>query len=125
MLEDLHACTKIGDGGYRAPETYEKDKIRRLADIFSLAILLYYIWSYGEHPYGNDPIRWCSNIRDDDNRSLANLLVPDAESATDLLQNMLVSEDKRYNIAKVLEHPYSMKGTLVFFSFKFDKKLFT
>lgn len=95
----------IGTDGFRAPETYNCNKIRKESDIFSLAILMYHVWSYGYHPFGEISL-WSYNIKEHNPPVLTGLLVPDKETAIDLLQGMLKNEpEERSAITKVRTHP--------------------
>lgn len=102
---------RIGTDGFRAPETYRIDQINKYADIFSLAIVLYYIWTDGRHPFSDDITMWTHNICNYKGLCLENLLVPDKERAKDLLSKMLKEESHdRLNIAGVREHEYICEG---------------
>lgn len=82
--------SKRGTDGYRAPETYISDVISKFADIYSLGLVIYFIWSQGEHPFGDDPIAWPLNIKMDQNRNLDGLLVGDHAEARALIEKMLM-----------------------------------
>lgn len=105
----------IGTDGYRAPETYNKDKIKKESDIFSLAILLYHVWSYGHHAFDPKSL-WSYNIKECKPPAFTNLLVPDGDCAVQLLQIMLVNDpEQRANITDVRNHPFNTRavnGTL-------------
>lgn len=79
----------IGTSGYRAPEVCNNDECTESSDIFSLALIFYFLWSYGLHPYGDDPDEWNINIKKRRDPSFQGLLVEDVEKAVELLQEML------------------------------------
>lgn len=99
--------TNVGAGtdGYRAPETYNSDVVSQRADIFSLGLVFYFLWSNGQHPFGNDPDMWNYNIKKNKNRDFSQLQLPDNESAELLLQCMLQFTDtNRPTAAMVLSN---------------------
>lgn len=115
-LTTMSVSTRIGTDGYRAPETY-KDKtnesrhMKKSADIFSFGILLCHIWSYGRHPYGEEPTLWANRIKTGKSPDLSKLLIPNAEKAKDLLRKMLkVNEKERCTIEDVEKHEYINQG---------------
>nr|XP_039258319.1 uncharacterized protein LOC120334870 isoform X1 [Styela clava] len=85
---------RLGTDGYRAPETYNSGDISQHADIYSLALVIYFIWSYGEHPFGDDPDDWNSNIKRNKNRNFDRLQLYEKVTATKLLESMLEFEPK-------------------------------
>lgn len=100
----------IGTDGFRAPETYNCNTIRKESDVFSLAILLYHVWSYGYHPFG-DITLWSFNIKEHKPPVLTGLLVPDKETAVDILNGMLENDpEKRSTITKVRTHQFNAQG---------------
>lgn len=106
--------TKIGIDGFRAPETYIENANEKASDIFSLGILLYYIWSYGRHPFGDDGTLWAHNIKNRKNFGLKKLLIPDEETAKGLLLKMLENDcKKRCSIEDVRNHDYICQGSIL------------
>lgn len=100
----------IGTDGYRAPETYNKDTIKKQSDIFSLAILLCHVWSYGYHPFDPKSL-WSFNIKEGNAPDFSRLLVPDGECAKDLLRTMLVNDpEHRASITDARNHPFNTRG---------------
>lgn len=100
----------IGTDGYRAPETYNKDSITKESDIFSLAILLYHVWSYGYHPFDPKSL-WSHNIKELKPPNFSRLLVPDIEGAKKLLLSMLVNNPhERACTNDVRNHPFNTRG---------------
>lgn len=56
----------VGSDGYRSQESYNLDiKLTKMADIFSLGIVMAQLISRGEHPFGTDPNDWSFYIRKD------------------------------------------------------------
>ena len=103
----------IGTDGFRAPETYNKDEIKRHADIFSLGIVLFYIWTHGKHPFGEDPAIWSYNIKTGTPQDLSGLLIPSKENAKDLLNQMLKKDQKsRPRVADIRNHDFIQQGRL-------------
>ncbi|XP_039273764.2 uncharacterized protein LOC120347754 isoform X1 [Styela clava] len=93
--------------GYRAPETYNKNIISRLADIFSLALVMFFLWSYGQHPFGDDMHLWNFNIKKGKGLDLSRLLVPGSDMAKTLLKKMLEFEPiSRPKIKEILNDEY-------------------
>nr|XP_039255016.1 serine/threonine protein kinase OSK1-like isoform X2 [Styela clava] len=64
---------RVGTDGWRAPETYNADVISKKADIFSMGLVMYFIWTKGCHPFGNDPDDWNRNIKRNQYRDLSKL----------------------------------------------------
>nr|XP_039254370.1 serine/threonine-protein kinase ssp1-like [Styela clava] len=63
----------VGTDGWRAPETYNANVISEKSDIFSMGLVLYFIWAKGCHPFGNNPKDWNSNIKQNQYRDLSKL----------------------------------------------------
>lgn len=106
----------IGTDGYRAPETYQTGNITKSSDVFSLGIILYHVWTYGSHPFGEDPDIWSYNIKHgkivEGDEFTKRLLIPDPKNrARDLLLHMLKNEHiERLVITQVMDHEYISQG---------------
>lgn len=98
---------RVGTDGYRAPETYNSDEISFKADIFSLGLTFYFIWSKGRHPYGEDPDYWNGYIKENRTKDLSRLLMDwdKRMKAYDLLRWMLrFAPRERPSIQEVKDH---------------------
>lgn len=98
---------QAGTDGYRAPETYNTNQISLSADIFSLGLVIYFVWSYGYHPYGHEVDLWNYSIKTNRNRNLHDLCVPDVETVKGLLEWMLrFNQTERPSTQQILNHEY-------------------
>nr|XP_039262527.1 serine/threonine-protein kinase/endoribonuclease IRE1-like isoform X1 [Styela clava] len=108
----------LGTDGYRPPESFVTGfPTSQKTDIYSLAVIVYYVWSDGQHPFGDERDLWNHFMKNHKNLNLDGLLVPNAEVAKDLLEWMLqLVPRKRPMINKVLSHKYmappNVKGLL-------------
>ncbi|XP_077972231.1 serine/threonine-protein kinase/endoribonuclease IRE1-like [Styela clava] len=108
----------LGTDGYRPPESFVPGfPTSQKSDIYSLAVIVYYVWSDGKHPFGDERDLWNHFMKNHKNLNLTGLLVPDAEVAKDLLEWMLqFVPRKRPMINEVLSHKYmappNVKGLL-------------
>ncbi|XP_077972235.1 uncharacterized protein LOC120340067 [Styela clava] len=98
----------LGTDGYRPPESFVPGfPTSQKTDIYSLAVIVYYVWSNGKHPFGDEKDLWNHFMKNHKNLNLDGLLVPDAEVAKDLLEWMLqFFPRKRPIINEVLSHKY-------------------
>nr|XP_039257810.1 serine/threonine-protein kinase/endoribonuclease IRE1-like [Styela clava] len=85
---------RVGTDGWRAPETYNKDIISQKADIFSLGLVYFFMWSGGRHPFGSDPDDWNRNIKKYINRDLDHLVTMGTSYVIDLIAWMLAFDDE-------------------------------
>ncbi|XP_077972653.1 uncharacterized protein LOC120340026 [Styela clava] len=108
----------LGTDGYKPPESFVPGfPTSQKTDIYSLAVIVYYVWSDGKHPFGDERDLWNHFMKNHKNLNLDGLLVPDAEIAKDLLEWMLqFVPRKRPMISEVLSHQYmapsNVKGLL-------------
>ncbi|XP_077972188.1 serine/threonine-protein kinase Nek5-like [Styela clava] len=108
----------LGTDGYRPPESFVPGfPTSQKTDIYSLAVIVYYVWSDGKHPFGDENDLWNHFMKNHKNLNLDGLLVPEAEVAKDLLEWMLqFVPRKRPMINEVLSHKYmaplNVKGLL-------------
>ncbi|XP_077972546.1 uncharacterized protein LOC120340063 [Styela clava] len=108
----------LGTDGYRPPESFVPGfPTSQKTDIYSLAVIVYYVWSDGKHPFGDERDLWNHFMKNHKNLNLDGLLVPDKEVAKDLLEWMLqFVPRKRPIINEVLSHKYmaptNVKGLL-------------
>ncbi|XP_077972047.1 uncharacterized protein LOC144427161 [Styela clava] len=108
----------LGTDGYRPPESFVSGfPTSQKTDIYSLAVIVYYVWSGGKHPFGDERDLWNHFMKNHKNLNLDGLLVPEAEVAKDLLEWMLqFVPRKRPMINEILSHQYmappNVKGLL-------------
>nr|XP_039257877.1 serine/threonine-protein kinase/endoribonuclease IRE1-like [Styela clava] len=96
---------RVGTDGWRAPETYNKDIISQKADIFSLGLVYFFMWSGGRHPFGSDPDDWNKNIKKYINRDLDLLAKMGTSYVIDLIAWMLAFDDaERPTCEKIKQH---------------------
>ncbi|XP_077972688.1 uncharacterized protein LOC144427389 [Styela clava] len=98
----------LGTDGYRPPESFvDGFPTSQKTDIYSLGVIVYYVWSDGKHPFGDERDLWNHFMKNHKNLNLDGLLVPDNEVAKDLLEWMLqFVPRKRPMINEVLSHKY-------------------
>lgn len=94
--------TLVGTPGYRAPEVCNNFECTESSDIFSLGLIFYFMWSYGLHPYGDDPDEWNINVKRKKNPDLRGLVIEDVDKAVDLLRKMLHHSPSQRPTAKEL-----------------------
>nr|XP_039256935.1 serine/threonine-protein kinase/endoribonuclease ire-1-like [Styela clava] len=96
---------RVGTDGWRAPETYNSNVISKATDVYSLALVIYYIETDGHHPFGDDPDDWNANIKK--NRGLDLSKLQDKTEIVDLLRWMLrFKQRERPTIEQVQKHKY-------------------
>lgn len=92
------ACLLAIDRGNKTYRASTKD------DIFSLGMLIYYIWSSGCHPFGNPSFR-ASNIRQ--NKPTIDNAIEENFDFQNLVRAMIHNDpEQRPNINQVIEHPF-------------------
>lgn len=86
----------LGTDGYRAPEMHsDSPEASFYSDTFSLGIMLFALFSNGEHPFGRDKYKWRTNIIDNKKRDFSSILRFDhpnghkREQLIDLLKSAL------------------------------------
>lgn len=81
-----------GSEGFKAPETFSTSPTYSYsADIFPLGINVYFIFTNGKHPFGDNPYRWAVNIMDNRDRDLTKIpafKAPHTERRPQLLQSL-------------------------------------
>nr|XP_039257935.1 serine/threonine-protein kinase/endoribonuclease IRE1-like [Styela clava] len=96
---------RVGTDGWRAPETYNKDIISQKADIFSLGLVYFFMWSGGRHPFGSDPDDWNKNIKKYINRDLDHLVKMGTSYVIDLIAWMLALDgEERPTCEEIKQH---------------------
>ncbi|XP_077972234.1 interferon-induced, double-stranded RNA-activated protein kinase-like [Styela clava] len=116
--QTIYTRKGLGTDGYRPPESFVPGfPTSQKTDIYSLAVIVYYVWSDGKHPFGDERDLWNHFMKNHKNLNLDGLLVPDKEVAKDLLEWMLqFVPRKRPMINEVLSHKYmappNVKGLL-------------
>ncbi|XP_077968555.1 uncharacterized protein LOC144422702 [Styela clava] len=114
QLRKGHFVTKmstlrVGTDGWRAPEIYLSDSCSKQSDIFSSALVIYFISTDGSHPFGNDPDSWNLNIKRYQGCDLSKL----EGDLEDLVGWMLrFRPQDRPNIEQIRKHKY-FHGQLV------------
>nr|XP_039248398.1 serine/threonine-protein kinase Nek6-like [Styela clava]XP_039248399.1 serine/threonine-protein kinase Nek6-like [Styela clava] len=114
----IRSSKGLGTDGYRAPESFVSGfPTSQITDIYSLAVLIYYLWSNGRHPFGNEKDLWNHFMKNNLNMNLDRILLPYADIAKDLLIWMLQFVPRnRPIIDQVLSHKYmvpnNVKGLL-------------
>nr|XP_039265913.1 leucine-rich repeat serine/threonine-protein kinase 2-like isoform X1 [Styela clava] len=95
----------VSADGWRAPEDLlGESPPSKASDVFSLALILYFFWSHGKHPYGDKSISWNHYISRNKNRDLTRLKIQNADSAKQLLESMLqVDPTRRPTASEVLQ----------------------
>nr|XP_039263528.1 microtubule-associated serine/threonine-protein kinase 4-like isoform X1 [Styela clava] len=95
-----------GTDGWRAPEVLlHEPHDPMISDTYSLALNLFYLWSYGKHAFGNDPDSWNHYIKHGINLDLSQMLIQNSVEANQLLKSMLEREpSKRPSTREVMEH---------------------
>nr|XP_039255921.1 calcium/calmodulin-dependent protein kinase type II subunit gamma-like isoform X1 [Styela clava] len=118
-----HGCSvtaqsiaRVGTDGFRAPETYLHDIISQQADIFSLGLVMYFLWSNGLHPFGAEPDLWNYNIKMSKNLNLEGLLINHVKKATNMLNRMLKFEPYQRPSADELKGHALFQYSVVFSS---------
>ncbi|XP_077972186.1 serine/threonine-protein kinase/endoribonuclease IRE1-like [Styela clava] len=116
--QTIYTRKGLGTDGYRPPESFVPGfPTSQKTDIYSLAVIVYYVWSDGKHPFGDERDLWNHLMKNHKNLDLGGLLVPEKEVAKDLLEWMLqFVPRKRPMINEVLSHKYmappNVKGLL-------------
>lgn len=102
-----------GTEGFRAPEVYlDPPELMFASDVFSIAIVIFYLTTLGYHPFGDQPHDWGYNIRYSKNRDLSFLyrlsILPSTKlSLYDLVGSSLRKDPSRRPIAKaMLRHEF-------------------
>ncbi|KAM9971852.1 hypothetical protein ACTFIW_011835 [Dictyostelium discoideum] len=92
-----------GQGGYHPIEVLQSKRMTKSVDIFSLGCILFYLFTNGQHPFGNDKLFRIYNIM----LNKVNLeLLGHNLLACDLIKSMISNdESKRPTIENVLNHP--------------------
>ncbi|XP_077972233.1 interferon-induced, double-stranded RNA-activated protein kinase-like [Styela clava] len=106
--QTIYTRKDLGTDGYRPPESFVPGfPTSQKTDIYSLAVIVYYVWSDGKHPFGDERDLWNHFMKNHKNLNLDGLLVPDKEVAKDLLEWILqFVPRKRPIINEVLSHKY-------------------
>lgn len=95
----------FGTLGYRPPESFGRSYASLKSDIYSLGVLLYFLLSYGESPFGVNEDLWDHNVISG-RIELARLRVENPETSKHLIQSMLASDRcHRPSIWQVEAHP--------------------
>ncbi|XP_039264541.2 uncharacterized protein LOC120340365 [Styela clava] len=108
----------LGTDGYRPPESFVSGfPTSQKTDIYSLAVIVYFLLSDGKHPFGNEKDLWNYNMKYNKSMDLIELLGPNTEEAKDLITWMLQFVPRnRPTIDQVLGHQYivpsNVKGIL-------------
>nr|XP_039250409.1 serine/threonine-protein kinase/endoribonuclease IRE1-like isoform X1 [Styela clava] len=102
----------VGTNGWRAPEMYNTNVRTKQADIFSLALLIYFVQTDGSHPFGDDPDRRNLNIKHYQECDLSKL--KSEPKLKDLVRWMLrLDPHERPSITEIDDHEYFRRKNLV------------
>ncbi|XP_039260617.2 uncharacterized protein LOC120336903 [Styela clava] len=102
----VQSLVQPGTDGWRSPELLQgAEDIGEGSDVYSLALIFGYVWSHGNHVFGNDPHSWNHYMKRNKNMNLDQLQIPDRDQGKSLLTTMLKQNpSERPTTSEILQH---------------------